>query len=72
MSVVKCDKCAPLKYESLIEAADYIKTKISFTPKVGIICGTGLGMYTKILKTFFNYLKYCLKYSNFKKCKINH
>ncbi|XP_044735881.1 purine nucleoside phosphorylase-like [Chrysoperla carnea] len=50
MSVVKCDKCAPLKYESLIEAADYIKTKISFTPKVGIICGTGLGLVGKIVE----------------------
>lgn len=36
-------------HEVLSESAQYIKERISVTPKIGIICGSGLGSLATIL-----------------------
>lgn len=30
-------------YEMIEETAEYLKERVPFTPKIGIICGSGLG-----------------------------
>lgn len=32
-------------YEILVETAEYLKKKVPFVPKIGIICGSGMGGY---------------------------
>nr|CDS18571.1 inosine guanosine and xanthosine phosphorylase [Echinococcus granulosus] len=36
-------------YEDAKAAADYIKSKVSLTPQIGIICGSGLGKLAEIV-----------------------
>lgn len=37
-------------YAEAQAVADYIKSKVDFTPKVGIICGSGLGTLAEAVK----------------------
>ncbi|XP_044737564.1 purine nucleoside phosphorylase isoform X2 [Chrysoperla carnea] len=37
-------------YETLVTSANYIKSKIPFTPKIGVICGSGLGLVAKVIE----------------------
>lgn len=36
-------------YEEAKGAADYIKSRVSLTPQIGIICGSGLGRLAEIV-----------------------
>lgn len=42
--------CQGYSYESLLVTADYLKGLVSFTPKVGIICGSGISNITEGLE----------------------
>ena len=37
-------------YEKVKEAADYIKSKIDYTPKIAIICGSGLSKIGSVVE----------------------
>lgn len=37
-------------YETLVQSANYIKSKIPFTPKIGVICGSGLGLVAEVIE----------------------